>query len=93
MNLFFNILLGKMYSRLLLRFNCFVCNISILMRPFLKFPFSINYKGCFKQGLHNGISNVTVWQVLRKRLYAFKHKRFLNTRHTVTLRIQLYSSF
>jgi hypothetical protein len=45
----------------------------------------------FSKKLYDVIQNVTVWRVLRKRLrltmdslYAFKFKRFRNTRHTVT---------
>jgi hypothetical protein len=29
----------------------------------------IDNSGCFKKKLYNGIANVTVWRVLRKRLY------------------------
>jgi hypothetical protein len=57
----------------------------------------------FQKEIYNGISTVTVWRVLWKRLhlkaykifsvYAFKCKRFRNTRHTVTFVIPLCSSF
>jgi hypothetical protein len=58
-------------------------------------------KRVFKKELYNGIPNVTVWRVLRRRLHLKVYKvsivQYLerrivcvrNTRHTVTFGIQL----
>jgi hypothetical protein len=54
-------------------YSCHFTQKNVVLKLTAELLFRI-YTGCFKKELYSGIPNVTLWQVLRKRLYLKVYK-------------------